>query len=724
MRTTMVSDLKTTLNPEQHEAVTSPYGHHLVLAGAGSGKTRVLVHRMRYLIKEMNESPYSILAVTFTNKSANEMKERLQQLLNCPMSGIWVGTFHSLAHRLLRIHYQDAGLPEQFQILDSEEQCRSIRRLMKSLNIDETRWPVKQTQWYINSKKDEGLRFSHIDPKENPFDKTMLKVYQVYEAACREGNVIDFSELLLRCHELFLTRSDLLQRYQQRFKHILVDEFQDTNTIQYAWLRLLAGESMMVVGDDDQSIYGWRGAKIENIHRFSKDFSSVSVIRLEQNYRSTGNILTAANHLIAHNGDRFGKQLWTEHDSGEPISQYKAFNEIDEARFVVGMIQQWVSEGHLLRECAILYRSNAQSRVIEEALIQVNMAYRIYGGFRFFERAEIKDALAYLRLLLRVDDDGAFERVVNFPPRGIGERTVQQLRETAKETGCSLWQSMLHLIQGRALPKRAEQALLTFKTLIDAMRDSTGTLAVNEQVENVLFQTGLAAHYEKDRTEKGRAKSENLKELVGAAKQFERPDGEREDASLLSIFLAHAALDAGENQSDASNDCVQVMTLHSAKGLEFPVVFLVGMEDGVFPTMHAIESPRGLPEERRLCYVGITRAMHKLYITHAECRRLYGREEYHRPSRFIKEIPPKLLQQVRLRTLREPTSSMFASDFARMPSSGNAFVNLGQRVQHTTFGEGIILNHEGDGINARVQVQFDHVGTKWLMIEKANLTAI
>lgn len=723
-----ISTILDPLNEAQHQAVTAPPGHLLVLAGAGSGKTRVLVHRIAWLVQTENVSPHSILAVTFTNKAAHEMRSRIEDLLNLSANKMWVGTFHGLAHRLLRAHWQEAGLPQSFQILDADDQYRLVKRVMAALGLDEAKWPPKQAQWFINAQKDDGRRPQDLSNSSDFHQKTMQRIYQAYEEACARSGLIDFAELLLRAYELWQKNPHLHTHYQQRFPHVLVDEFQDTNTIQYAWLRLLIGAQnhLMIVGDDDQSIYGWRGAKIENIQRFHKDFPNTITIRLEQNYRSTGTILTAANALIAHNDGRLGKNLWTNDGDGEPISLYAGFNDLDEARFIVDHIQQWLNQGLRCSEIALLYRSNAQSRVLEEALIQVGIPYRIYGGLRFFDRAEIRDALAYLRLLSNRDDDAAFERVVNTPTRGIGEQTIATLREQARAYGQSLWKTAVQLLATSELTARAANALGNFLRLIDTLAADTAQSTLGDQTDHVIQVSGLFAHFQKEKGEKGQARIENLEELVNATRQF-IPDN-TEELTPLASFLAHVALEAGEHQGEANQDCVQLMTLHSAKGLEFPLVFLCGVEEGLFPHHMSLDEPGRLEEERRLCYVGMTRAMRKLYITYAEVRRLHGNESYHRPSRFIKEIPKELIKEVRLKTQisRPVTISHFKAATATTEKQmiTESGLHLGQRVVHGTFGEGVIINHEGYGAHARVQVKFNKDGAKWLVAAYANLTAL
>ena len=928
-----VSYLLDSLNDKQREAVAAPRSNLLVLAGAGSGKTRVLVHRIAWLMSVENCSPYSIMAVTFTNKAAAEMRHRIGQLMGTSQGGMWVGTFHGLAHRLLRAHHMDANLPQDFQILDSEDQLRLLKRLIKAMNLDEKQWPPRQAMWYINSQKDEGLRPHHIQSYGNPVEQTWQKVYQAYQEACDRAGLVDFAELLLRAHELWLNKPHILQHYRERFTNILVDEFQDTNNIQYAWIRLLAGDTgkVMIVGDDDQSIYGWRGAQVENIQRFLNDFPGAETIRLEQNYRSTSNILSAANALIENNNGRLGKKLWTDGADGEPISLYCAFNELDEARFVVNRIKTWQDNGGALEQCAILYRSNAQSRVLEEALLQASMPYRIYGGMRFFERQEIKDALSYLRLIANRNDDAAFERVVNTPTRGIGDRTLDVVRQTSRDRQLTLWQASRELLKEKALAGRAASALQRFMELIDALAQETTDMPLHVQTDRVLKDSGLRAMYEQEKGEKGQTRIENLEELVTATRQFsyneededlmplqaflshaaleagegqadtwqdnggalaecailyrsnaqsrvleeallqasmpyriyggmrfferqeikdalsylrlianrnddaafervvntptrgigdrtldvvrqtsrdrqltlwqacrellqekalagraasalqrfmelidalaqetadmplhvqtdrvikdsglrtmyEQEKGEKgqtrienleelvtatrqfsyneedEDLMPLQAFLSHAALEAGEGQADTWQDAVQLMTLHSAKGLEFPQVFIVGMEEGMFPSQMSLDEGGRLEEERRLAYVGVTRAMQKLTLTYAETRRLYGKEVYHRPSRFIGELPEECVEEVRLRaTVSRPVSHQRMGTPMVENDSG---YKLGQRVRHAKFGEGTIVNMEGSGEHSRLQVAFQGQGIKWLVAAYARLESV
>ncbi|MDO8826924.1 DNA helicase II [Methylophaga sp.] len=718
-----VSELLDDLNKPQREAVAAPLGHTRILAGAGSGKTRVLVHRIAWLIQAEGLSPANILAVTFTNKAAAEMRGRIEQMLGYPIGGMWVGTFHGLAHRLLRSHWQEAGLPQGFQILDSDDQLRMIKRIIRGMSLDEAQWPPKQAQWYINGQKDEGLRAAHLQAGEDPYSQNMLAIYLAYEQACERAGVVDFGELLLRSHELWLKRPDILAHYQQRFSQILVDEFQDTNTIQYAWIRVLAGQTghLFIVGDDDQSIYGWRGAKIENIQKFHKDYPDASTVRLEQNYRSTGNILAAANAVIANNSERLGKELWTEDADGEPIQLYNAYNERDEAAYLVQEVRNWMNQGGKRSEVAVLYRSNAQSRVIEEALMQSAVPYRVYGGLRFFERAEIKDVLSYLRLVSNRRDDAAFERIVNIPTRGIGAATLTQLRQYARETNQSMWQSAVDYLQQKILPARAANALSAFLTLIDSLTPEDDTMSLHELTALVIDESGLRAHFAKDKTEKGQGRIENMDELINATREFMRADDE-EEMPLLDAFLAHAALEAGENQGDQWQDCVQLMTLHSAKGLEFPIVFMVGMEEGLFPGQKSSDDPLRLAEERRLCYVGMTRARNTLYLLYTESRYLYGQEMHPRPSRFLSEIPVERLHQVR--SQRNMAAAGLTTLASSSQSADDTGFRTGQQVMHQKFGPGVIIDTEGNGSHARVHVNFKQAGSKWLVLAYANLETL
>ncbi|MHC1478858.1 DNA helicase II [Frateuria aurantia] len=729
------SYLLDSLNEAQREAVCAPPGHYLVLAGAGSGKTRVLTHRIGWLTQIDKVSPWAILAVTFTNKAAGEMRARLDGLIPGGLQGLTVGTFHGIAHRLLRRHWREAGLSEHFQILDADDQQRLIKRIIVGQGLDEARFPPRQASWQINQWKDEGRRAESIEHRDHPVTRGFVQIYQAYQEACQRASLVDFAELLLRAHELWLQHPALLAHYQQRWQHLLIDEFQDTNTLQYAWIRVLAGQqaNVFVVGDDDQAIYGWRGAKVENVQQFLHDFPGARTIRLEQNYRSTATILKAANSLIARNGGRLGKQLWTDGEEGERIAVYAAYNEQDEARFVVERIREYIAEHGEARDCAILYRSNAQSRNFEEQLIQRQIPYRVYGGLRFFERAEIKDALAYLRLALNPDDDAAFERTVNTPPRGIGDRTLDVLRRRSRAEASSMWQACLQeLSGGRELAGRARNAVKAFLELIQQLRgtvrpsaEGAVPLSLAEQLEDVYARTGLRDFYEKDTRGQAESRIENLDELVNVASRFELT-AEDIDAGMdeLAGFLAHATLEAGEGQGQAWDDCVQLMTLHAAKGLEFPVVFLVGLEEGLFPSQRSVEDDGRLEEERRLAYVGITRARQRLVITHAESRRLHGVEMLARPSRFLGEVPDNLLDDVRPRPKVSPAGQGSRLDAGHASLQEAMPLQLGQRVSHPHFGEGIVVSAEGSGAHLRIQVNFADSGSKWLVYSYANLTAL
>ncbi|HEV2229526.1 MAG TPA: DNA helicase II [Steroidobacteraceae bacterium] len=720
------------LNEAQRAAVTAPVGPVLVLAGAGSGKTRVLTHRIAWVIQAEGASPQGILAVTFTNKAAGEMRARVERLLGIPAAALWIGTFHGIAHRLLRIHWREAQLPQGFQIMDSEDQQRLIKKVIRSKELDETRWVPREVQWFINSNKDEGRRPAKLADGGDPARRELIRLYAAYEEACARTGVVDFAELLLRAFELWRDNPQLLGSYRRRFRHVLVDEFQDTNGIQYAWLKLLAPPQLQppaapdahaaafpyVVADDDQAIYTWRGARVENVQQFRRDYPQSQLFKLEQNYRSTGAILEAANGLIAHNASRLGKKLWTSGARGEPIRLYSAFNERDEAEFVTHRIREHVAHGALRRHIAILYRSNAQSRVFEEAFLSARIPYKVYGGLRFFERAEIKDALAYLRLIANRRDDASFERVVNLPPRGLGAKSLEALRERARAGGLSLWDAAAapaSALGGAELAGRASAALAGFVGLIERLARETAGLALESQVDAVLKGSGLIAHYQRDKAERGEARVENLEELVSAARSFAP---EASELPPLEAFLAHAALESGEGQADEWEDCVQMMTLHTAKGLEFPVVFLAGMEEGLFPHQRSTIDLDGLEEERRLCYVGMTRAMRTLYLSYAEQRRLHGVDSYGQVSRFVREIPEELIEEVRPRV---QVSRPLAVGRFRPEEPAAPGMRLGGRVRHGKFGEGVILNVEGNGAQARVQVSFERQGTKWLMVQYANL---
>jgi DNA helicase-2/ATP-dependent DNA helicase PcrA len=721
-----VSHLLDGLNEAQREAVSAPPGHYLILAGAGSGKTRVLTHRIAWLNEVFGVPVHGIFAVTFTNKAAGEMRHRADALLRNGSRGLWIGTFHGLAHRLLRLHWQDARLPEGFQILDSDDQLRLVKRVVKQLELDEARFPPRQVAWWINAQKDEGRRPQHIQSDRDEWSDVMLKSYALYQERCDRAGLVDFAEILLRAHELLRDTPALLAHYRQRFGQILVDEFQDTNAIQYGFVRLLAGDTgqVFVVGDDDQAIYGWRGAKVENVQRFLHDFPGAQTIRLEQNYRSSANILDAANAVIAHNPARLGKQLWTDSGEGEAVDLYAAYNEVDEARFVVERVAQWVRDGGSYGDCAVLYRSNAQSRAFEETLLAEQIPYRVYGGVRFFERAEVKDTLAYLRLVANRDDDAAFERAVNTPTRGIGERTLDEVRRRARADGVPLWEASLRTSRENALAARARNALAGFQALVEALAGEVTELPLKDKIDHVLMRSGLREHYANESKGTLESRVENLDELVSVASRFVRGDEEESQGlTELVAFLAYAALEAGEGQAQAGEDGVQLMTLHSAKGLEFPLVFLAGMEEGLFPNARSVEESGRLEEERRLAYVGITRARQKLVLSYAESRRLHGQDMYGIPSRFLREIPPALLHEVRPKV--QVSRPMYAAaprrDLGHASLDESPGVRLGQNVVHAKFGSGVVTDIEGAGAHARVQVNFDEAGSKWLVLAYANL---
>ncbi len=752
-----ISPLIAPLNPAQKEAVTAPPEHRLVLAGAGSGKTRVLTHRIAWLIDAENVSPMSILAVTFTNKAAAEMRGRIEQLVDVPIRAMWVGTFHGIAHRLLRYHWKEARLPQNFQILDADDQVRLVKRTIKALEMDEEQWPAKTVTGWINAQKEEARRPQHFGDHSDFSQRQLVRVYTAYQSQCDRQGVVDFSELLLRAFELCRDNAEIQAHYRRRFRHILVDEFQDTNKLQYDWLKVLAGPDgiMFAVGDDDQSIYSWRGARVDNMLKLSKDYPGCEVIRLEQNYRSTANILKAANGLIERNAGRLGKNLWTEDNEGEPIHLYAAFNEYDEAEFVVNRMKEHLDGRCAHHDLAALYRTGAQSRVLEETLIRARLPYRIHGGLRFFERMEIKDALAWLRLLHNRDDDTSFERAVGTPSRGIGATTLERLRTLARSQELSLWAAAR--AAGPALA-RAANALKQFQDLIDTLAADCAQLPLSKATDLVIARSGLRDHYQKQKGEQAEGRLENLDELVSATRSFEtqpaQPGAESNEPEVepLTAFLTHAALEAGEQQAGPGEDCVQLMTLHAAKGLEFPVVFMVGVEEGLFPSRRSMEEGN-LEEERRLCYVGITRARQRLYMSYAEMRRVHGVEQIGAPSQFLKEIPPECLVETR------PRASMLRPAFASQgyhhrdvveesrvvysdrrrdyiptprPTLGNSFaavpgpngLRLGQQVRHEKFGEGTVLAFDGDGDRTRIEVRFKSSGTKWLMLSYANLQSL
>jgi DNA helicase-2/ATP-dependent DNA helicase PcrA len=722
------------LNPQQLEAVTLPAQSALILAGAGSGKTRVLTTRIAWLIQTGQIGPMSLLAVTFTNKAAREMLTRISAMLPINTRGMWVGTFHGLCNRILRAHHRDAGLPQTFQILDSADQLAMIKRIMKGMNLDDEKYPPKQAAWFINAAKEQGQRAPQVAAEAyDDFSRRMAAVYETYDAQCNREGVVDFAELLLRAYELLSKNEVLRGHYRARFRHILVDEFQDTNRLQYLWLKLLAGpdNSIFAVGDDDQSIYAFRGARSGNMLDFERDFQVGKVIKLEQNYRSHGNILDAANALIRHNRTRLGKELWTSEGAGEALRLFEASTDLEEADYIVGEVRQLRDEGVALSDTALLYRSNAQSRVLEHALVKAGIAYRVYGGLRFFERQEIKHALAYLRLVANPDDDGAFLRVVNFPARGIGNRSVEQIQALAEGRGISLWQAAC----ANTLGGKSGASLATFIQAIESMRGAAEHLPLPEIVEHVVALSGLLAHYQAER--EGADRIENLEELTTAAATFVAADGpitlvteegeiSSEGMGALALFLAHASLEAGEHQAGAGADALQLMTVHSAKGLEFNTVFISGLEEGLFPHDNSITEPEGLEEERRLMYVALTRARRRLYLTLAQTRMLHGQTRYNIPSRFLEEIPEALVRRVNTtRYSGFAPARGFDPGFSAQPAapaqSGSGW-RVGQSVVHPKFGAGVIVSAEGRGADARVQVNFRDSGLKWLALEYAKLT--
>jgi DNA helicase-2/ATP-dependent DNA helicase PcrA len=710
------------LNPEQREAVTLPAQSALILAGAGSGKTRVLTTRIAWLVSTGQISPQGILAVTFTNKAAKEMLTRLSAMLPINTRGMWIGTFHGLCNRMLRAHHREAALPQTFQILDTADQLSVIKRLMKAMNVDDEKYPPREVQYFISGNKEQGLRAHDVEAYD-PYTRRKVEIFAEYDAQCQREGVVDFAELLLRCYELLSRDALLREHYQARFKHILVDEFQDTNQLQYRWLKLLAGErnALFAVGDDDQSIYAFRGANVGNMQALTRDFHVEKVIKLEQNYRSHGNILEAANTLIQNNRNRLGKNLWTSELKGEPLRVYEAATDTDEARFIADEVRQLHREGVELSDMAVLYRSNAQSRALEHALVSAGISYRVYGGQRFFERQEIKHALAYLRLLLNPDDDNSLLRVINFPARGIGARTIEQLQESAQTQQSSLWQSARH----------ASGKVAAFTALIESMRTATEGLPLPEIVDHVLQHSGLIIHYQNETGAKQREaqdRLENLNELINAALMFVH---ENEDDSLTA-FLTHAALEAGEHQADSGSDALHLMTVHAAKGLEFHAVFITGLEEGLFPHQNSQSEEGGLDEERRLMYVAITRARRRLYLTFAQSRMLHGKVNYNLVSRFLRELPDALLHWLTPRVVaRNPMSFAFSPQARTMAEptpapkqQASSPWRIGQGVFHAKFGEGVILNIEGGGADTRVQVNFKRAGAKWLALEYAKLTPI
>jgi len=720
-----MSDLLNGLNPEQLAAVTLPPVHALILAGAGSGKTRVLTTRIAWLIATSQVQPAGVLAVTFTNKAAKEMTARLAAMLPVNTRGMWIGTFHGLCNRLLRAHYRDAGLPQTFQILDSGDQLAAIKRLLKSLNVDDEKFPPRELQHFINAQKEQGLRAAAVEAWDDPTRKR-VELYAAYEEQCQKDGGVDFAELLLRCYELLARHEALRRHYQERFRYILVDEFQDTNVLQYKWLKLLTGPGacLFAVGDDDQSIYAFRGAEVGNMRDFEREYQVGRVIRLEQNYRSHGNILDAANAIIKHNEKRLGKNLWTEAGAGEPIRVFEAMSDGEEARWIVEEVKALVRDGHARAEIALLYRSNAQSRILEHSLFAAGIPYRVYGGLRFFERQEIKHALAYLRLIANGGDDTAFARVVNFPTRGIGSRSLEALQDAAKAAGTSLFAAIAQVAG------KGGAALAAFAALIATMRGAAD-LPLPELVDHVVDISGLREHYRNEK--EGQDRLANLDELVNAAANFIAEEGrvseEGELSGDLADFLAHAALEAGEHQAGEGDDALQLMTVHSAKGLEFNVVFMSGLEEGLFPHENAILETDGVEEERRLMYVAVTRARQRLYLSFAQTRMLHGQTRYNLPSRFFEEIPADLLKWLTPRALKtgyafEPAAPAYdAPPRERAPQRGSG-LRIGQTVEHAKFGCGVIVNAEGGGNDARVQVNFGHAGMKWLALSVAKLTPL
>lgn len=712
------------LNNKQLEAVTLPHQSALILAGAGSGKTRVLTTRIAWLIQTSQISPMGLMAVTFTNKAAKEMLTRLTAMMPINTRGMWVGTFHGLCNRLLRAHYREAGLPPTFQILDTSDQLSSIKRLMKLMNVDDEKYPPKQVQGYINSCKEEGLRAGSVDAYDGHSLK-LREIYEEYDKQCNREGVADFAELLLRCYELLERDVNIRNHYQSRFKYILVDEFQDTNRLQYSWLKLLAGSinCMFAVGDDDQSIYGFRGARVGNMQDFERDFNVQNIVKLEENYRSHSNILDAANAIISHNKNRLGKNLWTSAGAGEPVRVYEAYNDTDEAQFIVDEINMLIAEGNALGDIALLYRSNAQSRILEHALFSANLPYRVYGGLRFFERAEIKHALAYMRLMANANDDTALLRVINFPARGIGARSLEQLQEAARQQGISLW----------AAACQATGKIAQFVALIREMTDQAYGISLSEVAELATTISGLKIHYQNEK--EGEDRIENLNELVTAAVAFTNQDfgnhnNVEDEVDILTQFLNHASLEAGEHQAAAGNEALQLMTVHAAKGLEFKVVFISGLEEGLCPHENSMSENGGLEEERRLMYVAVTRARQRLYLSHAQSRMLHGQVRYGIPSRFLDEIPEKLLKRLNSKPMPRSGNSR---DFNELPAmmtkksdeQKNAMPwKIGQSVNHAKFGNGVVVSYEGNASDMRVQVNFGREGLKWLALEFAKLTTI
>ena len=719
-----VSHILDKLNEDQRNAVTSDKQHLLVLAGAGSGKTRVLVHKIAWQVEAIGINSSAIMAVTFTNKAANEMRSRIESLLKAPMLDSWVGTFHGLSHKLLKRFHKEAGLSSGFTIIDSDDQLRIIKRISKEIGLDEATWPARQSQWQINNWKDDGLRSNDIKVNGDFYTETVNKIYKEYEDISQRDHLVDFGELLLKSYETLVNSKAVKTFFQTRFKSVLIDEFQDTNTIQYKWLQEIASKktNITAVGDDDQSIYGWRGAKVEHVNSFTEDFKDTKVIRLEQNYRSTNVILNAANALIGNNKERLGKNLWTEKVDGEQIILYQAYNEQDEARFIADILKDWMNKGGAYSETAVLYRSNAQSRAIEEALLRVSIPYRIYGGLRFYERLEIKNAIAYLKIIFNNNDNPSFERSISNPTRGVGEKTLAKIRNTAKQYNISYIKASAKLVDEGSISGRGGAGLKDYLEFVAGCDLFIQENLLSELMELIIKETGLYAYHAKEPGEKGKTRTENLEELITATKNFEQSVTEKKsNKEIAESYLDIISLDSGDRQASEHDDAAQLMTMHSAKGLEFKLVLLTGLEESLFPHGRSMESASQLEEERRLCYVAITRAMEKLYITHAESRRLHGTDTFNPPSRFLREIPKDLIDEIRPRA--QTNIPYNRKDFEEIKNEfeEEIGISLGQKVQHNKFGEGIVLNYEGSGDSARVQVNFDNSGTKWLVMAYANL---
>ena len=719
-----VSHILDKLNDDQRNAVTSEKRHLLVLAGAGSGKTRVLVHKIAWQVEAIGINPSAIMAVTFTNKAANEMRSRIESLLKAPMLDSWVGTFHGLSHKLLKRFHNEAGLSSGFTIIDSDDQLRIIKRISKEIGLDEATWPARQSQWQINNWKDDGLRSKNIKVDGDFYTETVNKIYKEYEDISQRDHLVDFGELLLKSYETLINSKAVKTFFQTRFKSVLIDEFQDTNTIQYKWLQEIASDKSYVtaVGDDDQSIYGWRGAKVEHVNSFSEDFKNTEVVRLEQNYRSTNVILNAANALIGNNKERLGKNLWTEKIDGEQIILYQAYNEQDEARFIADILNDWMNKGGAYSEAAVLYRSNAQSRAIEEALLRVSIPYRIYGGLRFYERLEIKNAIAYLKIIFNNNDNPSFERSISNPTRGVGEKTLAKIRNTAKKYNISYIKASAKLLDEGSISGRGGAGLKDYLEFVAGCNTFIQENLLSELMELIIKETGLYAYHAKEPGEKGKTRTENLEELITATKNFEQSVTEKKsNEEIAKSYLDIISLDSGDRQASEHDDAAQLMTMHSAKGLEFKLVLLTGLEESLFPHGRSMESVSQLEEERRLCYVAITRAMEKLYITHAESRRLHGTDTFNPPSRFLREIPKDLIDEIRPRAQTNIPYNRKDFEETKNEFEEEIGISLGQKVHHKKFGEGIVLNYEGSSDSARVQVNFDNYGTKWLVMAYANL---